>query len=906
MVWHTNDETSLLKILWAKKDSNGQSHALIHHMLDTAAVCECLCHSVRGRSPTERIAEGLKIANNTAIPWIAYIVSLHDLGKANPFFQFMKPIPEFVKRSLDDAKFKEPKYCNPQQHGLITAVSLKEALSDAQTRIDDNTVKKLSAVLGGHHGVFPTPTQLPQAKRQLSLAEHQSAPNKNDWRKIRKSIVVHLLETIHPDLEMIPRIDPRDNATPILLAGLTAVADWIGSMENHFHYVSTANDPVSYYEKAKDIANRVLQEFHWSGWELPCASKPFRELFPHTIIPRPLQQKTIEIGNKIEGLRFVIIEAPMGEGKTEAALYLQDLWSIANKQAGAYFALPTMAASNQLFSRTKSFLENRYDDSILNLLLLHSHRELNQDYKSLQIASINPDEKENTSGLIAHEWFTKSKRGFLAPFAVGTVDQSLLSVMQVRHGPVRLYGLADKTLIFDEVHAYDTYMLSLFERLLSWLGQLGTTVIILSATLPNSTRHKLLTAYAGHNVSINETPYPRLTTFSSNAGINTHAIDVTEDRITEFELEWLDDDIDRLVLILESRLANGGCAVWILNSVHRAQEAFTALLNHLGDSGIELTLFHARFPLKQRLYIEKQVLERFGKERDHRPHRAILVATQVVEQSLDLDFDWMITELAPVDLLLQRSGRMHRHKKARRPSGFEKPCLSVLKPKGHELSDPLVSRSVYDEYILLRTWLAIHSRNHIHIPGDVEALIESVYGEGDIDCSSSLKVQLEETRLACESKRKREEQAGRGCVIPLPERENVLTQWNPELDEDNPEKHKQLQARTRLGPPSVSIVCLRDESEKVLPQDETKRREREQFLIESSVTLSYCGCPSDFPENMIPPEWKRHQLLRHSRMVVLKDSKPVNPNIPISLDEKLGVVLTRKGDDYERILQSDQ
>ncbi len=905
IVSQANCETSLPGILWAKKDSVGQSHALIHHMLDVAAVCESLCQCARGRAPAKRIAEGLNIPNDVAIPWIAFIASLHDLGKANPFFQFIEPIPEKVKQSLEKANFIGPRHGTRQLHGLITAVTLKETLDKAEIGFDDDISIKLISVLGGHHGVFPTPNDRRRARGQLTVSERRSTPNENDWRDIRLSILKHLLDTISPDLDKIPRSDSDDHAIPMLLAGLIAVADWIGSMDDYFPYVPEISDPVSYYNNAKEIANRALRDMHWSGWEPPCISKPFWDLFPYLDSPRPLQEKTIEIGKNAENLRFVIIEAPMGEGKTEAALYLQDRWNQTRKQAGAYFALPTMAASNQLYTRTLSFLENRYDHSIINVLLLHSHRELNQDYQSLRITGINPDAQENTSGLIVHEWFTKSKRGFLAPFAVGTVDQSLLSVMQVRHGAVRLYGLADKTLIFDEVHAYDTYMLTLFQRLLSWLRELGTTVIILSATLPNSIRQSLLEAYAGRKICVDDTPYPRLTTLSSDAIVTSHSIQVTEGRITEIKLEWLDDDIDQLIFNLEIRLTDGGCAVWILNSVHRAQEIFTALLNRLQDSGIELELFHARFPLKQRLNIENQVLRRYGKDRSHRPRRAVLVATQVVEQSLDLDFDWMITELAPIDLLLQRSGRMHRHQWEIRPACFKRPCLSVMKPEGHEQSIPKLGRSVYEEYILIRTWLVLRSRNGIRIPDDVEALIESVYNDRDINCPHSLVKQLEEASRACNERRSIEGHAGRANVIPSPESENVFNNWNADMDEDDPDIHQQLQARTRLGPPSVMVICLRDESVIKLPPEGSERQERERFLIESSVTLSYRGCVSDFPSSLVPIEWRTHRLLRYVRAVVFTDTYETDRGLSIRLDEKLGIVLTRKGDSHESIFQSD-
>jgi len=167
-------------------------------------------------------------------------------------------------------------------------------------------------------------------------------------------------------------------------------------------------------------------------------------------------------------------------------------------------------------------------------------------------------------------------------------------------------------------------------------------------------------------------------------------------------LGWLKDS--DLAEMLRQSLANGGCAAVIRNTVGLAQETYLRLRDALNHNGITVELFHARFPFGRRMDIETAVLRRFGKEsgpveRDMR----VLVATQVVEQSLDLDFDVMISDVAPVDLVLQRAGRLHRHARGLRPEGVTEPLVWLIEPDVKEgLPDFGVSGVVYSPHVLFR------------------------------------------------------------------------------------------------------------------------------------------------------------------------------------------------------------
>ena len=288
------------------------------------------------------------------------------------------------------------------------------------------------------------------------------------------------------------------------------MADWIGSDEQWFPPSGLPADV-----ELDSLAQRALDDCGWT-WPDVQPGKSFMDLFGKR--PYDIQQAVYEAAS---GPGLFIIEAPMGQGKTEAAMYLADHWGVMTGRHGCYFALPTQATSNQMFSRVRRFLEQRYRGPSVDLQLLHGHAALSAEFDLLRqrgsIAKVNEVYDETTANVAegsvqAAEWFTHRKRGLLAPFGVGTVDQALLAVLQTRHVFVRLFGLAHKTLIVDEVHAYDAYMGTLLERLLAWLAAMDTSVVLLSATLPRTKRHSLCKAYgrSGAAESDNEASCPRI------------------------------------------------------------------------------------------------------------------------------------------------------------------------------------------------------------------------------------------------------------------------------------------------------------------------------------------------------------------------------------------------------------
>jgi CRISPR-associated endonuclease/helicase Cas3 len=470
-----------------------------------------------------------------------------------------------------------------------------------------------------------------------------------------------------------------NHAGVMRLAGLTAVADWIGSMEDVFTYEPPQVSMEAYWPVALQRAEDALAR---AGMR-PCRSttaKGFRELFPG-YEPWPLHRAAESVAANVSGPTLILIEAPMGEGKTEAALLLANTLAARLGQQGLYIGLPTRATANQMFGRVSSFLQHCVPGAPPILVLAHGEASLTE---MPRLSAVYDSEGDRAGGVRAETWFLPKKRTLLAEHAVGTIDQALLGVLRTRHGFVRLFGLAGKIVVLDEVHAYDTFTSTILERLIEWLGALGATVVVLSATLPRSRRRALSGAYMrGHGVALREpeeAAYPRISTVAREA---CSAVNVSpRGASVSIEIRRIDTDVDRLAQEIAGSLRDGGCVGWICNTVARAQAAYAAVARIAG--GVPRLLIHARMFPDDRLRRERRLEALLGPEHRgaRRPERCVVVGTQVLEQSLDVDFDLLVSDLAPLDLLLQRAGRLHRHRGRKRPAAHSQARLWIARPEG--------------------------------------------------------------------------------------------------------------------------------------------------------------------------------------------------------------------------------
>lgn len=816
--------------LWAKADAAGNVHRLIYHMLDVGYCALALWRYGLNEQLKKRICQWLGLTEEDAGRQIAFWASLHDLGKASPAFQDHPTLRQRNKRlyerlvaELAQAGLRFPSRAEADAHArheVISAWALRkkgENLLAADGALPESLAEMIAQMLGGHHGSFPV-SQL-FSGQYLQTKDKKNGDDDVSWGQARANIFAEMRDVFKPPrITQFEQNTARDNPALIALAGIVSAADWLGSDSATFPLTEEIMPIGAYARHSAKLAELALRK---ANWEMAPAAPKFNFERVFGFERRAAQEQASAALQNAPLPALVIAEMPMGSGKTEIAQEAIAQWMRRGGLNGAYIAMPTAATSNQMHARTSSFLE-KFLGRDVEPLLVHGQallRQLPERGDDDQIEEPLHDGDE----VSAQAWFLPRKKSLLAPFGVGTVDQALMSVLQTKHFFVRLLGLSHKVIVFDEVHAYDTYMSVLFERLLAWLGQMGTSVVILSATLPEENRKKLIQAYAGPK-SIPPAEYPRLVIVPLQGEVSSTELERPPAKHLTYE--WMPNESADIVSRLREELKEGGCAAVICNTVSRAQEIYGAILNAgLIDTDKEneiCILFHARFPMAWREGIENRVLEKFGpcktdkkKRNDLRPRKAIVVATQVIEQSLDLDFDVMISDHAPVDLLLQRAGRLQRH--AANDDGRKQPYRLLI--AGPQVTDgmPQFSRAdvfVYDEYVLLRSWLALHERLQpvIVVPNDMSSLIEQVYGNKEIaGLTDAILAQLEKARKKMERDTVSAEDKAEEHLVDKPNYPGLIFKSkNQELEEDeNPKINRAFRAATRLGDPGINVVCLR-------------------------------------------------------------------------------------------------
>lgn len=793
-----------MELVWAKsnREQPEQIHLLIYHLLESAAVGLGMWNHVFSASIRQEYSSLFRLKEGIFGKLLAYWIGLHDIGKASPCFQIKIKAsnPERI-RQIQETNLKFGFDMQNIYHSRVSGKYLKE---------HQLVPKEVETAITGHHGTWDT------GYRGCLLDSYGDAV----WDDLRGAYC-EILRTVigieHNEVKEIDSVE-QSNLFTVWLSGVISVADWIASDESCFDYHSEWIDPFTFFERACQRAEVQLRRLGWMGWKALGGQHSFADMyrFKGWDGPRPIQSDAIKAYEAFapDEPFLMIVEAPTGIGKTEIAMYLADQWLQDQNGSGMYIAMPTQATSNQLFERSKQVLEHRYADQIVQLVLAHGQARWNEAVNHIGVREVGDEESQ---GVIAAEWFQNNrKRTLLAPFGVGTVDQVFLSILQTKHFFVRLFGLKNKVLIFDEVHAYDTYMNTLFHRLLEWLHGLRVSVIILSATLPEQTRKEITAHYTGMPMDTigEDYGYPRVTMASEkHTPVVTPLKWMGDDR--QIRLHW--EDRENLCECLGERLSGGGCAAVICNTVGQAQGIFQQLQDSRLVEEEDLILFHARFPFGWRKKIEDKVLERFGQgatlENGIRPKKAIVVATQVIEQSLDLDFDFMITELAPVDLILQRAGRLHRHDRSSRPRLLREPKLIILKPEADSEGVPDFGKRepFYQKSILAKTYYQLLSTNQIQVISNTRKLIEAVYQDDKNvgllpeifinKIAEWIEIELNEELIKADT-------AG-FTTIDSPDNKRLLRRAKKQLnDDEHPGVVEHIRAKTRDGGVSIRVSCL--------------------------------------------------------------------------------------------------
>lgn len=609
------------------------------------------------------------------------VAAAHDIGKVSPTFV------EKLRRACTAEIPFDP---------LLNINPLLEREWGGHAGVSQVTAKKLGLpryipeILGQHHGFSP-PVAGKRAQDENFGGEQ--------WQQQREALVAELkqqLEEDWPELTGVPQAR--------LLAGLTSVADWIGSGE-YFENPDLPWQPN--IAKALDNAGLTLPVYK------PGLS--FADIFGFS--PRDAQQALM---NAVSGPGVYVLEAPMGLGKTEAALYCAYQQLLCGQASGIYFALPTQLTSNKIFERFNEFLQGSAAKGLPGILAEEcGHRSL-----LLHGSAWLLDTEMGEEGRPGGAWFNQAKRGLLAPFAVGTLDQALMAAMNVKHGFVRAFGLAGKVVILDEVHTYDAYTSTLLDALVALLRELHCTVIILSATLNQERRAQLL----GCDATGEE--YPLITAVA--AGSEACSIAVPPGDNQQVQIQHCNDASSAINEALE-RAEQGQQVLWIENTVKEAQQRYLDLAARGSELGVACGLLHSRFTPEDRQRKEAHWVTLFGKEgwSQRADQGRILVGTQVLEQSLDIDADFMVSRFAPTDMMLQRMGRLWRHGNTPRAESAQRECW-LLAPDLEQASTKPQSAFgptafVYSSYVLCRSLEVWQQLSSVTLPLDIRTLIERTY-----------------------------------------------------------------------------------------------------------------------------------------------------------------------------------
>ncbi|GAB2456951.1 CRISPR-associated helicase/endonuclease Cas3 [Nocardioides hungaricus] len=723
--------------VWGKSsDYEGNSSMpLVQHLLDSAEVASLVWEWLPQHT-REVIEAPLPDGARDGRRLVQWLAGAHDIGKCSP--PFAAKVPSLAGRMRDEG-LEPPRVSSDFSralHGIVGQAVLTDWLCEHRG-FDRRAATSAAVVVGGHHGTPPSAVNLDWLEDRPELV------GTGRWREVQHEILQAISEHLGVD-ELLA--DWREVVLPptvqALLTGAVIVSDWLASNAELF--------PVA----EPDARHRAARAWRTLGLPPPWSPTPptlrpdahLSARFPTLagLSPRPVQEMAVEAAQMTETPSLLIVEAAMGSGKTEAALLAAEILAARFGCGGVYVALPTMATSDAMFGRVLSWIENLDGHDPTSTYLAHGKHGLNEQYQGLvKQPRVTPvyDEGSPSSQVEARvlSWLTGRKKGVLANMVVGTIDQLLFAALQAKHLALRHLSLAGKVVVVDEAHAADDYMRAYLARALEWLAAYGVPVVLMSATLPRAQRQELADAYRrGLGATPDElpetAPYPALTVVSTEAPRVLKARRDTDETHHEIAVRCLDDAPDVLAAELERLLADGGCAAVIRNTVGRAQQIAEFLRSQL--DGTEVVLAHSRFIATQRAQLEADLRARLGRSSGNRPARLVVVGTQVLEQSLDVDFDLMATDLAPVDLVLQRAGRLHRHVRTGRPHLLDSPQLLVTGVA--EWRDGLPqfvagSRAVYDLSLLLRSaavlGLSADGLATLRLPEDIRPLVETAYAE---------------------------------------------------------------------------------------------------------------------------------------------------------------------------------
>ncbi|WP_419944708.1 CRISPR-associated helicase Cas3' [Candidatus Poriferisodalis sp.] len=880
--------------LWGKSQSLQAPYPLVCHLLDTAGAAQVITERVLPHSLATAVAGHVGVSCS-AQDWagaVRVLAGWHDIGKASCGFQNLdkSACPDWARGHRDSIRASE--------HALTGAWLTWDRLGDIPTR----TRSRVAQIIGGHHGCIPR-LDLHQLQAWGGAAQVDENPP-SELESARR----WLWDTLDGTIGTLPEVAMPTPAASAALA-VVVLADWVASDEALIHEHQSALeaegfDAGQHYQRALRLTESYMKA---AGLVAPKRRK----------LPEPADlidgdeptwrglQASIHRSFHPTSPGISVICAPTGEGKTEAALIAAAKFSAASERHGMFFAMPTVATAEGLHDRLRRCIENLAPDDDLPILRrVHSQALLADSDSSAAVS----DDSETMRA--AASWMRGTRKSLLAPFGVGTIDQVLLGALRAKHSPLRILGAASGVLIVDEVHALDPYMRKLLCRAVEWLAALGTPVVILSATLPPKRVRELCSAYQegcgivgdtqaamdGYPAWIGWTPADGWTGEASQAsrswdlriGIDTVERKQATRRIAETALHAANHD-------------NGQCVLIVRSTVAAAQETYQAI-RELDPSlvpGESVETIHSRLPRGDRRRRADNMLRRLGSDTSDRPERLIVVATQVVEQSFDVDFDLLITDPAPLPALLQRAGRVRRH---RTPADGEYVGTTVVWPLDRQ-GEPSHWSPIYSRADLMGAHACITSADTksslmIRVPDDVPVLVEraDIEAEEKFEFADEDAADAAEATLAQLVRIDAEKSLASNWAIPPPRPDAPLHLLTGHLDTDETHPGTRHQAHSTLIVPCMKTPdgwTLADGTVIVHEPQQHPSLDVVRKVFEASIPVSYPnpGWSSELPH--LAGAWDRTPVAQAQILDVSAGPCDIG-EWTLRVDGEAGLVITKE------------
>lgn len=832
-----------LLALWGKKKAyeNNQFYWLpvMAHLIDTGNIIKYLYNNYLNDSQRDLLTTSI---TPNLVSFLGYA---HDIGKITPAFQEKASRPvnltldNLLSRHLIANHINLPNLSFPEKtpHNLAGEVFLE----------NNHTLNLyFGAIIGAHHGQ-------PETKHEVQMQSLAYSENYGGdaWQKLRLEALNYSLDKLNAnEIKTLKEVNLTQQQA-ILLTGLVIMADWLASNEHYFPLIKlnqNFND-LDMNQRFKTGITKWAKEDQW----LPNNIKNFTSYFKQhfDFVPHPVQTQMLTDIASSKNPGLIIIEAPMGSGKTETALTASEILSVKKHKSGIFFALPTQATANAMFTRLENWL--KCENGTQGLKLMHGKANLSHDYQELSQA---------TSDVIVNSWYSK-KLSTLEPFSIGTIDQLLSMGLKQRHLFLKHLGFSGKTVIIDEIHAYDVYMQSYLEKALMWLGSYNVPVIALSATLPFNKRQALINAYLySKHIKTkleNNTAYPLLT-WTDGKTVKQDK-DFVKSKSKTVNVKILNKaEPNEIAQKADDLVKTGGICGIIVNSIKRAQE----IAKNIKAPKI---LLHSAFMACDRVKLEGKLQNLIGKN-GHRPEKLVVIGTQVLEQSLDIDFDVLISDLAPMDLLLQRIGRLQRHVIQRFNKFKQAACYIVYNKNSDSFK---TDNYLYSEYIINQTLRYLPDK--IILPNDISILVQKVYnGEEN---KGKDKFEINELK---------EQQKAKTFQIAKPGfKAKSIDNWL-NLPSKNTDKNEILMsAMVRDIKPQLEVILVFNNKD----QDIDK-------LLKQTVKLplSLNGDLNKTIKLLTNKDWQNNKLLKHELYLKLDKNGKVNLNgYNIKYDNNLGLII---------------